>query len=57
MYGILVDHHARRQDGGVPVTWDGWYADREDAIGVLRLLRERYPGANVSLITRIDDKA
>jgi hypothetical protein len=57
IYGILVDYHAPRQDGGVPTVWDGWHRDREDAIGVLRFMREKYPGANVSLIAQLDEKS
>jgi hypothetical protein len=42
-YGVLVDLHRPRQDGGVPCLWDGWYQDRADALEALRLVEKRYP--------------
>jgi len=47
-YGVLA-FHAERQNSGVPTYWDGWYTDRADAISVLRMLRKKSPGANISL--------
>jgi hypothetical protein len=54
-YGVL-DFHAERQNSGVPTYWDGWYTDRADAISVLRMLRKKSPGANISLVEQLDDR-
>jgi hypothetical protein len=51
-YGVLVDFHAVRQDGGVPAFWDGWYQKRADALEALRLARKLHPKAFVHLIER-----
>jgi hypothetical protein len=57
IYGVLVDFHALREDGGVPAFWDGWYADRDAARAALRIARQLHPGANVCLVMQLDDEA
>ena len=53
-YGVLIDTHAARQDGGVPTFWDGWYTERALALEALRLAKQRHPGARVQLVKKED---
>jgi hypothetical protein len=52
-YGVVTDLHAPRQDGGAPVLWDGWYANRQDAVDAQIRLEAQYPGAAVHLVERV----
>jgi hypothetical protein len=53
-YGVLADVHARREDGGVPTFWDGWYGSKEGALTALEIMKQKHPGARVSLIVQVD---
>jgi hypothetical protein len=52
-YGIVVDGHRPRQDGGVPVYWDGWYAEERYAIAALALARQKFPHAHIYLVAQL----
>ena len=51
-YGIIAIIHLR----GVPscdcdeAHFDGWYGDRQDAVGVFGLFKKRYPEADVFIV-------
>jgi hypothetical protein len=53
-YGVVVDFHAPRQDGGVPTFWDGWYSDRVYALEALKIARQKHPSAFVHLVQQFD---
>ena len=38
-YGVLADVHEQRQNGGVPVHWDGRYSERAIAEQALATYR------------------
>lgn len=51
-YGVLVDMDFPREDGGVPVYWDGWYDDENLARQALAIMGEKYPGFEPVLVVR-----
>jgi hypothetical protein len=54
-FGVLIDLHQPRQDGGAPALWDGWYSNRQLALEALALVRRRYPDADVCLVRKSDE--
>jgi hypothetical protein len=54
-YGVLVDYHAGREHSGVPTWWDGWYSDKSGAVAALRLMKQKHPRANVTLVVEVEE--
>ena len=57
MFGVLVDAHGQRTPRGAPGYWDGWYTSVETARSMMKLMRQKNPGAFVTLISQVEEDA